>query len=85
MVQISWYRFGPQRTVDSVHRGCVSAHACVVHRAYQQPPRGRPVNSRGQSPVSCARFPEKPLYFIRINPQSNLIQNSYFSVLFLFG
>ena len=31
-VQISWYRFGPQRTVDSVHRGRVSAHAHVVHR-----------------------------------------------------
>jgi hypothetical protein len=34
MVQISWYRFGPQRTVDSVHRGCVNAHVSAPMPAW---------------------------------------------------
>jgi len=33
-VQISWYRFGPQQTVDSVHRGRVSAHVSAPTPAW---------------------------------------------------
>ena len=76
MVQISWYQFGPQRTVDSVHRGRVSAHVSAPTPAWcttpnEQPPRVNESAARsaiGSNPSLPCTFCRKAPAFSRNQP-----------------
>ena len=71
--------------MDTVHRAkSALARAYVVHRTYPWPPRviqSAATVNRSQSHVHLA---EKPLQFLEINPQSQLVQNKCILVLILF-